>query len=185
MTDSDFTAAMQSLGSRLAASDIDRGTYYAALVRLLHERFRPSRVSVWRLEAAHSGSEPVLRCEAAFDPGTAATALGRDILSDAEFRPYLEVLMREGIYVSNDTTIDAALKPMRPGYLIPASVEALMDAAITINGNVVGVICCEEVGRKRAWLRPEVTAMRRSIATVNVHLARLRAEEARASEQPG
>ncbi len=184
MTDSDFSEALQGLGSRLAAADIDRTSYYDALVRLLHQRFRPSRVSIWRLCAAHAESDTVLRCEAAFAPLEGDSAIDRRVLTSAEFEPYFTVLVRNGIYVSNDALADAALEPMRAGYLIPARVEALMDAAIAINGAVVGVVCCEEVDRKREWMRPEITAMRRTIATVNVHLARLRAEDARASDRP-
>ena len=54
-----------------------------------------------------------------------------------------------------------------------------MDAAITSNSLVVGGVCCEEIGRQRVWMPVEVTAMRRSIATVEVHLARLRADDDR------
>jgi len=90
------------------------------------------------------------------------------------------VLARQGVYVSNDTPSDPNLEPMRASYLLPGLVEALMDGAITINGVVVGVVCCEEVGRRRIWLQIKVTAMMRSIATVNVHLARLQGDDDRA-----
>ncbi|MEO7057073.1 MAG: GAF domain-containing protein [Caldimonas sp.] len=186
MTDSEFSDALQALGSRLAAADIDRVAYCDALVRLLHGRFRASRVSIWRLETARTADERVLHCEAAFDPSASSasrSAPDRGILTHAEFAPYLAHLIRNGIYVSNDALADAVLEPMRAGYLIPGRVEALMDAAIDINGAVVGVVCCEEVDRKREWSQPEITAMRRAIATVNVHLARLRDEEARARDR--
>ena len=179
MTDSEFAAALQSLGSRLVTAAIDRRAYYAALAQLLHARFRTSRVNIWRLMAAPGTSARVLECVAEYDPSP-LSAPARGGLSEKEFAPYLEVLARQGVYVSPDTLSDGVLEPMRDGYLVPGLVEALMDAAITINGVVVGVVCCEEIGRQRVWMQLEVTAMRRSIATVNVHLARLQADDDRA-----
>lgn len=179
MTDSEFAAALQSLGSQLATAEIDRATYYAALSQLLHARFRTSRVNIWRLAKAAGTNARVLECVAEYDPAP-PSAPSRDRLSEKEFAPYLAVLARQGVYVSNDTLADPALEPMRASYLVPGLVEALMDAAITINGVVVGVVCCEEIGRRRVWMQLEVTAMMRSIATVNVHLARLQANDDRA-----
>ena len=179
MTDSEFAAGLQSLGSQLATAAIDRGAYYAALARLLHARFRTSRVNVWRLTTASDSGARVLECVAEYDPAP-LSAPSRDRLSEKEFALYLMVLARQSVYVSNDTLSDPALEPMRASYLVPGLVEALMDAAITINGVVVGVVCCEEIGRQRLWMQVEVTAMRRSIATVNVHLARLQADDDRA-----
>jgi len=121
----------------------------------------------------------ILECEAEYDPAS-LQAPGRSSLSEKEFAPDLEVLARQGVYVSNDTPSDPNLEPMRASYLLPGLVEALMDGAITINGVVVGVVCCEEVGRRRIWLQIKVTAMMRSIATVNVHLARLQGDDDRA-----
>lgn len=178
MTDSEFAAALQSLGSQLVTAAIDRGAYYAALARLLHARFRTSRVNVWRLATAPDMRTRVLECVAEYDPAP-LSAPSRASLSEKEFAPYLAVLSRDGVYVSNDTLSDPDLEPMRASYLVPSLVEALMDAAITINGVVVGVVCCEEIGRQRVWMQIEVTAMRRSIATVNVHLARLQADDDR------
>ena len=183
MTDSEFSAALQSLGSGLAAAELDRHDYYAELAHVLHARFRPSRVNLWRLEPHRRGEEKLLTCVAEYNPEP-AQSLRRDTLTEAEFRPYLEVLSRSGVYVSNDTLGDAALAPMRASYLVPGNVLALMDAAIAINGVVVGVVCCEEVGRTREWRQPEVTALMRSIATVNVHLARLQAEDSRSGGLP-
>ena len=179
MTDSEFSAALQSLGSRLATAAIDGHAYYAELAQLLHERFRTSRVNVWRLRKATGASARTLECVAEFDPSP-LEAPARDSLTEKEFAPYLAVMARQGIYVSNDTLSDPALEPMRASYLEPSRVEALMDAAITINGVVVGVVCCEEIGHRRAWMQVEVTSMMRSIATVNVHLARLQADDDRA-----
>jgi len=183
MKDSDFSAALQSLGSRLAANQIERQAYYGELVRLLHQRFRPSRVNVWRLEPHRRGEEKLLACVAEFSPDPDAS-LRRDTLTEAEFRLYLEVLSRGGVYISNDTLSDPALASMRASYLVPSNVLALMDAAIAINGMVVGVICCEQIGHTREWRQREVTALIRSSATVNVHLARLQAEDSRGGGLP-
>lgn len=183
MTDSEFSAALQSLGSRLAAAQIERHAYYDELACALHARFRPSRVNVWRLEPLGAGHAKLLECVAEYSPGE-PSALRRDVLTEAEFRPYLELLTKNGTYVSSDTLADVALAPMREGYLVPGQVLALMDAALAINGTVVGVVCCEQIGRTREWRRLEVTALMRSIATVNVHLARLQAEDSRSEGLP-
>ncbi len=180
MTDSEFAAALQSLGSQMATAAIDRRAYYPTLARILHARFRTSRVNIWRFGPAPGSSARILECVAEYDPAP-LQAPGRGSLSEKEFAPYLAVLARQGVYVSNDTMSDPNLEPMRASYLVPGLVEALMDAAITINGVVVGVVCCEEIGRRRIWMQLEATAMMRSIATVNVHLARLQADDDRAS----
>ena len=182
--DSRFDAALRLLGSQLGASQIDRTAYYQSLARLLHGRFRPSRVSVWRLTAAAASTGRVLECLASYDP-TPLPAASRASLSEDEFGPYLAVLANQGVYVSGDALADPALAPMRASYLVPGRVEALMDAAISMNGAIVGVVCCEQVGGRRDWTQPEVTEMRRAISTVNVHLARLAADDARTGEAPG
>ena len=181
--DSRFDAALRLLGSQLGAAQIDRTAYYRSLARLLHGRFRPSRVSIWRLTKGKEPQRRVLECLADYDPAPLA-APTRASLSEEEFGPYLAVLASEGVYVCADALADPALVPMRASYLVPGAVGALMDAAISINGAIVGVVCCEQVGETRAWTQPEVTAMRRAISTVNVHLARLAADDSRADEAP-
>ena len=66
------------------------------------------------------------------------------------------------------------------GRSVRADVRTLL-----IAGVIVGVVCCEQIGRTRVWTQPEITAMRRAISTVNVYLARLAADDARAGEEPG
>ena len=144
----------------------------------MHGRIRPTRVNIWRMFAGPEPGRPVLECLAVYDPSPLA-APSREVLSEAEFGPHFAVLTKEGVYVSGDTFADPALEPMRAGTLVPGRVQALMDAAISINGDTVGVVCCEQIGRTRIWTQPEVTAMGRAISTVNVHLARLAADDAR------
>jgi len=182
--DSRFDAALRLLGSQLGAAQIDRDAYYPALARLLHGRFRPSRVNIWRLAAGPDRGRRVLVCLAGYDPAPFA-APSRAILTEEEFAPYFAILASQGVYVSGDALADPALAPMRDGYLVPGRVEALMDAAISINGAIVGVVCSEQIGSTREWTRPEVTAMRRAISTVNVHLARLADDDGRAGEALG
>ena len=177
MTDSEFATALQSLGSQLATGQIESDAYYSELTRILYERFRPSRVNIWRLDRPRAHQERLLECVAEHSR-TPATHQ-RDVLEEAEFLPYLDVLTRHGFYVSGDTLADAALAPMRESYLRPADVLALMDAALAVNGVVIGVVCCEEIGRTREWRQLEITALIRSVATVNVHLARLQEAEER------
>ena len=182
--DSRFDAALRLLGSQLGAAQIDRTAYYQSLARLLHGRFRPTRVNIWRLTPRNERPGRVLERLAGYDPSPLA-APSRADLSESEFGPYLAVLASQGVYVSGDALADPALEPMRAGYLAPSLVAALMDAAISINGVIVGVVCCEQIGRTRVWTQPEITAMRRAISTVNVYLARLAADDARAGEEPG
>ncbi len=181
--DSRFDAALRLLGSQLGAAQIDRAAYYDSLARLLHGRFRPSRVNIWRLVAGAGARDSVLECVASYDPSPLA-APSRASLPEAEFSLYFRVLAHEGVYVSSDTFVDPTLEPMRASYLVPGLVEALMDAAIAINGAIVGVVCCEQIGQTRVWTQPEVTEMRRAISTVNVHLARLAAQDAREDDRP-
>lgn len=182
--DSRFDAALRQLGSQLGAAQIDRTAYYQSLARLLHGRFRPTRVNIWRLALSSADGRRVLECLAGYDPAP-LTAHSRASLSEHEFGPYLAVLADRGVYVSSDALADPALEPMRASYLVPGLVGALMDAAISTNGAIVGVVCCEQVGRTRVWPQPEITAMRRAVSTINVHLARLAADDARAGEAPG
>lgn len=182
--DSRFDAALRLLGSQLGAAQIDRATTYESLARLLPGQFRPTRVNIWRLLQGPRQGWRVLECLTTYDPPQLA-ALSRDSLSEEEFAPYLAVLKKEGVYVSADTLADPALEPMRASYLVPGLVEALLDAAISINGSFDGVICCEQIGRARIWTQPKVTAMRRAISAVNVHLAQLAADDARPGEVLG
>jgi len=54
-----------------------------------------------------------------------------------------------------DALNDPRTKELRDGYLMRHRIGALLDAPIRLGGQVVGVLCCEQVGSVRRWTLEE------------------------------
>ena len=116
-----------------------------------------------------------MRCLARHDEHTGAHP-GGDEIFEHQYRDYFERLVQQGVYVASDTATDPVLAPMREAYLTPHDVRAMMDAAFTLNGQTFGVVCCEQIGRSRAWSTAEVIRLKRWAALITLHNARLERE---------
>lgn len=165
----DVDAALKLLGARLSGAVIDRTQYRRELAALLQGALGCSRVGLWQIFGTNG--DRVMRCLARHDEGAGYSPGGEEI-HERQYRDYFAVLVRDAVYVAPDTWNDPTLAPMRDPYLVPADVRSMLDAAFTLNGQTFGVLCCEQIGRRRDWTPAEVAQLKRWAATITLHTAR-------------
>lgn len=73
------------------------------------------------------------------------------ILKKSQLPLYFEHLKNERVVVCNDTLNDQAISELLENYLRPLNVLALLDAPIFSDGEMIGIICCEVINKKRKW----------------------------------
>lgn len=72
-------------------------------------------------------------------------------LDSADFPNYFKVLKEERTISANNALTHEATKEFSECYLKPLKVCSMLDAPIRIRGEVVGVLCCEKVGKFKHW----------------------------------
>jgi hypothetical protein len=110
------------------------------------------RVSVWFLDDARSK----LLCQDLFERGKSAHSSGQELLA-RDFAPYFDALRLERTIAADDANSDPRTRCFSASYLTPLGIGALLDVPVWAKEKMVGVICCEHVGGKRAWSRDEET----------------------------
>ena len=84
--------------------------------------------------------------------------------------------LSDGVFASEDVGTDPRLGSLQDNCALPQSVGSLLDAVVAINGVTLGVLRCEQRGKRRPWTSSE-THLVRSLATeIAVALARIRTE---------
>lgn len=110
------------------------------------------RVSIWFLNDAHSK----MQCADLFERTKAAHSHGVELFAK-DFAPYFEALEQERTIAAEDANTDPRTRCFSASYLTPLGIGAMLDVPIWAKAKMVGVICCEHVGAKRAWARDEET----------------------------
>lgn len=64
---------------------------------------------------------------------------------------YFRLFETEKIISTHDAQASEATSELNDSYLIPNNIQSLMDIPLRIEGEIIGVICFEEVGSKRLW----------------------------------
>ena len=125
------------------------------------ETLEVERVNVWRLQPEHQ----LLRCVHAYERGTGAhNPPGYDSAFDADseyVRQLDAVRVFQAADVARDATVSASWAALGE-YLMCNNVRSLLDAPVRSGGDLIGVVCHEQVGRVRLWT-PEDEAFAASI----------------------
>jgi GAF domain len=110
------------------------------------------RVSVWFIDGPHSK----ITCADLFERTTALHTSGAELFAK-DFAPYFEALGTERTVAAEDANTDPRTRCFSTSYLRPLGIGAMLDVPVWAKGKMVGVICCEHIGGKRAWSRDEET----------------------------
>lgn len=73
------------------------------------------------------------------------------ILRKADFPTYFRFLGEERVVSSHDTFVHPATAEFIDVYMKPLNVHALLDAPIFSDGEMIGIICLEQIGKTRDW----------------------------------
>ena len=110
------------------------------------------RVSVWFLDEAKSK----LVCADLFERSKSLHSSGVELFA-RDFGSYFDALKRERTIAAEDANQDARTRCFSESYLKPLNIGAMLDVPVWAKGRMVGVVCCEHVGGKRAWTNDEET----------------------------
>jgi diguanylate cyclase (GGDEF)-like protein/PAS domain S-box-containing protein len=121
-----------------------------AASRLLSVR----RASVWRFDEARTRID----CLDLFDAMTGQHHQGARILA-VDAPSYFEAMGEERCIVAHDARTDPRTSDFTEGYLVPNDIYAMLDAPVLVRGELVGVMCHEQVTTPRRWhVRDELLA---------------------------
>lgn len=119
------------------------------------------RVGVW----LYGPNRATLRNVALFERASSRRSPA-PALAVAEYPAYFRAL-EEGRCVSvDDARRDPRTLELGPTYLAPLGIASILDAPIRLGGEIVGIVCHEQVGAGRRWT-PEEQAFAASIADMS------------------
>uniref|UniRef100_UPI00261AC41B ATP-binding protein n=1 Tax=uncultured Thermosynechococcus sp. TaxID=436945 RepID=UPI00261AC41B len=132
------------------SSHVQQGNFRMALQEIIQvtgTTLRVGRASVWELQ------EDRLRCVAQYDPA-ANNSVQPTYLTQPTYPHYLKLLRSGEPLVVNDLLTDPRTHELRE-YAKLHNIHSLINAPIIFNGQLLGVICVEQVGEPRVWLVEE------------------------------
>src|SRR5690606_23262489 len=68
---------------------------------------------------------------------------------------YFAALRGERFLAADEAATDPRTAEFRQEYLEPLAIRSMLDAPVRSRGEVVAVLCCEQVGRPRHWTEDE------------------------------
>lgn len=73
------------------------------------------------------------------------------VLRKADYPIYFEGLSLDRVLVSEDAMNDRVMSEFKESYCVPLSVHALLDSPIYSDGEMLGILCCEDTKAPRKW----------------------------------
>jgi len=162
---------MMALNDAVVSCDI--ATALHVITRVLCETTEVARASVWFL--SDDGSE--LQCRSLYEAGPSRHTEG-GYLSAETFPAYFESLRAESRISAVHARSDPRTRELLEGHLSPLGITSLLDAAIFIEGTLVGVVSLEHVGNPRAWHPDEESFISTAAALVGQVIAEDRRKQA-------
>ncbi|XFA74213.1 ATP-binding protein [Thermosynechococcaceae cyanobacterium Okahandja] len=154
---------------------VQQGNFRQALqdiIRATATTLKVQRVTAWQLQGDH------LLCVAQYD-ATATNDSPPPALSPPTYPEYLKLLHKGEPLVVDDVLADPRTHELRD-YALTYGVRSLIDAPIIFNGQLLGILCVEQVGEPRLWLVEERSFVSNVADIVTISLAayqRRRAEQ--------
>jgi GAF domain-containing protein len=154
---------IEHIAAQAMVGSLDRAAAQRACLVAIQQHFRCSRVSMWAFHGQPGLG--VMRCTGSY------TDAGEHLPGVTEFRQdqysaYFQEVFSNGAYVCDDTALDPRLDGMRPGYLHPLRIAALLDTVFAYNGRAQGLLCCEQVDHPRHWTTSELADLKRCASLI-------------------
>jgi signal transduction histidine kinase len=111
---------------------------------------RVARVSVWLLDE----SRAYLRQVDLFQRELGLHESGAELRS-RDYPDYFDAMKSGRLVAADDAMRDPRTREFAAGYLEPLGISSMLDAALRVSGEVVGVLCFEQTGRLRKWTPSE------------------------------
>ncbi len=120
-------------------------------LRAVCEGLGVARAGVWMLLPDRTG----IRCELLVDRANESDV--EIVLTREAYPRYFAALDDERSLLADDAREDPRTREFTAGYLVPLGITSMLDVPIRHHGAMVGIICCEHVGPRRAWLPDEAS----------------------------
>lgn len=125
------------------------GNLHEAIFEILEmsaKAMETKRVNVWRIDGKHDR----IKCIGNLDEST-HIPFTQESLHRISMPEYFKLFENETIIVTNNAMENPITQELKENYLIPHNVHAMMDVPIRIEGDIIGVICFENVGHEKKW----------------------------------
>jgi tetratricopeptide (TPR) repeat protein len=110
-----------------------------------------SRVSIWSFNEEANTIESIVVYDRASD-----TFHDKIILSLSQFPNYAAALHSKRIINADDARTDIDTRDFRDSYLLPLNIYSMLDVTYSIDGHLLGLLCCEQQGAPRKWKSEDV-----------------------------
>lgn len=125
-------------------------------LELYAKHFKVSRVSHWYLKSDSRGR--YLQCSSLYETDHNHFCSGLELF-EREYPDYFQFLDKNVAFAANDVYTHPYTRAFEHSYLRPLNIMSMIDAPIHVLGQVVGVICVEQVGSQRNWNETEEGAL--------------------------
>ncbi|MBO0350192.1 PAS domain S-box protein, partial [Phormidium pseudopriestleyi FRX01] len=105
------------------------------------------RVSIWWYNSDRSA----MRCVDLFESPEQRHSQGLELFAH-EYPNYFQALASNRAIAADDAHTHPATREFSASYLTPLGITSILDAPIRLGGQVVGVLCCEQMEIRRNWL---------------------------------
>ncbi len=124
-------------------------TALSRILRVTAEQLHVSRVSVWLLNKGKTA----ITCKALYDNGN--VSYKEIVLESDDYPSYFSAIHRSGFISASDAHNHPDTIEFCDHYLTPLGITSMLDSPIRIQGETIGITCCEHVGPKRKWALEE------------------------------
>ncbi len=144
-------ATVVALSLHPAFSTGDMATAARFLTEVVAKTLNVARASVWLLE----NEQTELRCYDLYLREQRAHQSGQ-VLMAADFPAYFAALKGGRVIDASDAHTDPRTCEFKASYLEPNGITSMLDATLRLDGQVVGVVCLEQVGVAHRWQADEM-----------------------------
>ncbi len=121
------------------------------ITEIAAEAMEVERVSVWLLD----NDDGALRCEDLYQRTPRKHSAGI-ILRAVDYPTYFRAVRSSRVVDAHDARNDPRTRGFKKRYLIPGDITSMLDAAIRVSGELIGVVCHEQVKVLRYWSAEEI-----------------------------
>jgi|GEM_PF-1908628 GAF domain-containing protein len=121
------------------------------IVRTAASSLKTQRVSVW----AYNKERQSIQCLVLFDAGANTFLVEEDLLLE-DFPRYFEALLKKSVIPADDAATHTSTFEFKRLYLQPRHILSLLDTPYFIDGELGGVLCCEQTDAPRHWTPEDI-----------------------------
>ena len=137
------------LAALAKSKTLNRGEFNAAVKEITEAAGRTlgvERASVW----LYSDDRSKIHCADLYELSANRHSVGLK-LAAAQHPSYFKALEEERIIAADDARSDARTREFTDAYLVPLGITSVIYAPVRLGGQLVGVVCNEQVGPVRKW----------------------------------